>query len=182
MCSAAGSNAARLAEQARRWRPAVVALADESRLSELREGLGSLPTTVLGGQEGIEEVAAWPTVDTTVVAAVGFAGVRPTLAAVAAGKRVALANKESLVTAGAVIMPRVRESGVGLAPIDSEHSAIWQCLRAGRPEEVERLILTASGGPFRERPVSTFASITPKEALAHPTWKMGPRITIDSAT
>lgn len=179
---AAGSNAARLAEQTKRWRPEVVALADETRLSELRERLGRFPVTVLGGREGVEEVAAWPTADTTVVAAVGFAGVRPTLAAAAAGKRIALANKESLVTAGAVIMPWVRERGVSLAPIDSEHSAIWQCLRAGGPEEVERLILTASGGPFRQRPVSTFASITPEEALAHPTWKMGPRISIDSAT
>ena len=137
---------------------------------------------ILAGSEGIDAVAAWPSTDVTVIATVGFSGVRPTLAAIEAGKQVALANTETLVAAGAVVMPLARRRCVTISPIDSEHSAIWQCLRAGAQHEVKRLILTASGGPFRLRPLATFDTITPTEALAHPTWTMGPRITIDSAT
>ncbi|MEW5701455.1 MAG: 1-deoxy-D-xylulose-5-phosphate reductoisomerase [Candidatus Zixiibacteriota bacterium] len=180
---AAGRNVARLAEQAERYRPEAVAVADAKCVDELRARLrGKLATEILAGGEGIAAIAAWTGVATVVVAVVGFAGVRPTLAAITAGKNVALANKETLVAAGAVVMPLARKHGAAISPIDSEHSAIWQCLRAGRREEVRRLILTASGGPFRTRPLSTFGQITPDEALAHPTWSMGPRITIDSAT
>jgi 1-deoxy-D-xylulose-5-phosphate reductoisomerase len=179
---AAGRNVVRLAEQARKWRPEVVCAADESVLSELNLGLADQPCKVLSGQAGVARVASWDSADTAVIAAVGFAGVRPTLAAIESRKRVALANKETLVAAGAVVMPKVAAHQVNLLPIDSEHSAICQCLRAGIESEVERIILTASGGPFRTRPVDTFSEITPSEALAHPTWDMGRRITIDSAT
>jgi 1-deoxy-D-xylulose-5-phosphate reductoisomerase len=178
----AGTNAAGLVALARRWEPEAVCIADPAGLPNLKEGLRGSSCKILSGPEGLEEIAAWPSADTTVVAVVGFAGVRPTLAAIAAGKKIALANKETLVAAGALVMARAREHGVSLVPIDSEHSAIWQCLRAGEEREVKRLILTASGGPFRHRPVDTFDTITPAEALAHPTWKMGPRITVDSAT
>ncbi|HUU46287.1 MAG TPA: 1-deoxy-D-xylulose-5-phosphate reductoisomerase [Acidobacteriota bacterium] len=179
---AAGTNASLLAEQAQRWRPEVVALADAAGLERLRQGLSGTSCEVLAGPEGLAELAGWPSADTAVIATVGFSGVRPTLAAIEARKRVALANKETLVTAGSIVMPLAEARGVDLVPIDSEHSAIAQCLRAGGDHEVERLILTASGGPFRTRSPETFGDITPEEALAHPTWRMGPRITIDSAT
>jgi len=179
---AAGRNTARLAEQVRRYHPDVVAIAAPSGVTELQARLGGMGVEILAGSDGVEAVAAWPSADTTVIAVVGFAGVFPTLAAIRAGKSIALANKETLVAAGAVVMPLAKEHGVTIAPIDSEHSAIWQCLRAGRRSEVKRLILTASGGPFRTRPLSIFGDITPADALAHPTWSMGPRITVDSAT
>jgi len=179
---ATGSNWQRLAEQARRYNPAVVGLDDPAGAESLRSALSGYPGAILTGPGAVEEVAAWPEVETAVVAIVGFSGVRPTLAAIRAGHHIALANKETLVAAGSLVTGEARRAGVAIAPIDSEHSAIWQCLRAGQASEVRRLILTASGGPFRKRPLSTFAEITPEEALAHPTWKMGSRITIDSAT
>ncbi len=170
---ATGRNLTRLTQQKLRYHPEITAMAisDGSQLEDVSLGASAL-----------EEVAAWKNADVTVIASVGFTGVRPTLAAIAAGKKIALANKETLVAAGAVVVPAAAKAGVPIAPIDSEHSAIWQCLRAGERGEVKRLILTASGGPFRARPLDTFDRITPSEALAHPTWKMGPRITIDSAT
>jgi 1-deoxy-D-xylulose-5-phosphate reductoisomerase len=180
---ASGHDAEALAKLARRYEPEVVAIADSHALDRLRADLSATASTqVLGGDDGLRTVAAWDSADVTVVAAVGFAGVHPTMAAINAGKSIALANKETLVAAGAVVMPLARARGITLAPIDSEHAGLWQCLRAGRIEEVRRLILTASGGPFRTRPLSEFAAITPAEALTHPTWRMGPRITIDSAT
>lgn len=170
---ATGRNLKRLQVQQSRYRPEITAIAqDES----------SCPADMKCGVAAIHEVAAWPNADIVVIASVGFTGVRPTLAAIESGKRIALANKETLVAAGAVVVPAARRAGVSIAPIDSEHSAIWQCLRAGARGEVKRLILTASGGPFRSRPIDSFERITPSEALAHPTWKMGPRITVDSAT
>ncbi|HWO57831.1 MAG TPA: 1-deoxy-D-xylulose-5-phosphate reductoisomerase [bacterium] len=168
-----GRNLARLSEQVARYRPEIAAISQST---------GDLPPGVRAGDQAIREAAAWPTADVAVIAAVGFAGVRPTLAAITAGKRIALANKETLVAAGAVVMPEARRHHAAIVPIDSEHSAIWQCLQTGARSEVRRLILTASGGPFRTRPLATFGRITPAEALAHPTWSMGPRITIDSAT
>lgn len=170
---ATGQNLRRLQEQCAKYRPEICAIAQV----DSTESAG-----VNQGSEAVGEVAAWPSADVVVIASVGFTGVRPTLAAIAARKRIALANKETLVAAGAVVMPIARRAGASIAPIDSEHSAIWQCLRAGERGEVKRLILTASGGPFRTRPIETFDQITPAEALAHPTWKMGPRITVDSAT
>ncbi len=170
---ATGRNLNRLQEQQSRYRPEITAIAQAE---------SHCPADVRCGIGAVHEVASWPSADVVVIASVGFTGVRPTLAAIAAGKRIALANKETLVAAGAVVVPAALRAGVSIAPIDSEHSAIWQCLRAGDRGEVKRLILTASGGPFRSRPIDTFDRITPTEALAHPTWKMGPRITIDSAT
>lgn len=160
----------------------MVGLADGSLAGRLKDALSGFPGRIITGDRALEEVAAWPSLQTVIVAVVGFAGVRPTLAAIRAGHHIALANKETLVAAGALVMDAARRMAVSIAPIDSEHSAIWQCLRAGKPNEVRRLILTASGGPFRSRPLETFDTITPAEALAHPTWRMGSRITIDSAT
>lgn len=171
----AGSNVARLKEQCRQY--SVEALA-----------LDLIPPDLSFNPEGTtwvassRQVASWQHADVAVIAVVGFAGVRPTLAAIRAQKKIALANKETLVAAGALVVPEAKKARVEIAPIDSEHSAIAQCLRAGEKREVQRLILTASGGPFRTRPLQTFDSITPAEALAHPTWRMGPRITVDSAT
>lgn len=170
---AAGRNLSRLLAQREKYRPEATAIAQPG---------SACPPEVRCGVAAVEEVAAWPSVDIAVIASVGFTGVRPTLAAIGAGKKIALANKETLVAAGAVVVPAARRAGAVIAPIDSEHSAIWQCLRAGDRGEVRKLILTASGGPFRSRPIETFGTITPSEALAHPTWKMGPRITVDSAT
>lgn len=179
---AASRNVEELAAQVRKYRPEIVALIDSTLAEALRSKLGDFPGRVVVGPDSHRDIATWPTIQTLVVATVGFAGAAPTLAAIDAGKNIALANKETLVAAGAIVMPRARARGVTIAPIDSEHSAIWQCLRAGACRDVRRVILTASGGPFRNRPLGTFESITPAEALSHPTWRMGPRITIDSAT
>lgn len=179
---AGGSNVELIVNQALKYRPELVAIADADAEDYLRSKLPRFAGTIITGHEALKAAATWPSARTVVVGVVGFAGVEPTLAAINAGKNIALANKETLVTAGAIVMAQAERQGVSVAPIDSEHSALWQCLRAGERREVRRLILTASGGPFRERPLSSFAAITPAEALAHPTWKMGPRITIDSAT
>ena len=179
---AAHSNAKLLAEQVARYKPEIVGLSDKRGEAALREGVGDWSGPIVIGDAAMTEVASHPSAQTAVIAVVGFAGVRPTLAAIGAGHKIALANKETLVTAGEPVMAAARSKGVDIVPIDSEHSAVWQCLRAGRHEEVRRIILTASGGPFRQRPLATFDTITPDDALAHPTWKMGPRITIDSAT
>ncbi|MGE5413173.1 MAG: 1-deoxy-D-xylulose-5-phosphate reductoisomerase [Syntrophomonadaceae bacterium] len=179
----AGRSIERLAEQAARFRPKLVAIdrpEDVSRLERLLPaGLGC---RVVPGREGLEEAACHPEADTVVGGLVGALGLRSAHAAVRAGKRLALANKEPLVVAGELILEEARRAGAELLPVDSEHSAIHQALRSGRPGEVARLVLTASGGPFRERRLETFDAITVEDALAHPTWKMGPKITIDSAT
>jgi len=179
---AAHTNAGRLAEQANKYRPAAVALTDESRLADLQTGLAGYSGEILSGPQALTDIAAIPEAGTAVVAVVGSAGYRPTLAAIESGKRICLANKETLVVAGSLITSAARKAGVEILPIDSEHSAIFQCLKSGQPQEVEKILLTGSGGPFRTRPRETFASITKTEALAHPNWKMGPKITIDSAT
>jgi 1-deoxy-D-xylulose-5-phosphate reductoisomerase len=180
---AAGRSIEKLAEQVARFRPELVAIdraEDVSRLERLLPA--GLPTRVVSGREGLDEAARHPRADVVVGGLVGALGLRSALAAVGEGKRLALANKEPLVVAGELILEEARRSGAELIPVDSEHSAIHQALRAGRPGEARRLVLTASGGPFRERRLDTFDAITVADALAHPTWKMGPKITIDSAT
>src|SRR5579863_2850763 len=182
---AAGSNLEAAFEQALRWRPRVVSMAAEADADALRarlkkEGLGEIE--VVHGAAGTVRVATHAEVDFVVSAIVGVAGLEATYEAVRAGKILGLANKECLVAAGELITAEARKKNVPLLPIDSEHNAVHQCMRGGRMEEVERVWLTASGGPFRNTPQSEFASITVEQALNHPTWKMGRRITIDSAT
>ena len=182
---AAGSNLDAAFEQARRWRPRVISMAAETDAGALRdrlkkEGLGQIE--IVHGAAGAVRVATHAEVDFVVSAIVGVAGLEATYEAVRAGKTLGLANKECLVAAGELITSEARKRGVALLPIDSEHNAVHQCMRGGRMEEVERVWLTASGGPFRNTPASEFASITVEQALNHPTWKMGKRITIDSAT
>lgn len=176
-------NVALLAEQAARLHPELAVVADESAARDLEERLGKHPgVQVLWGPEGYRAAAAHPEADMTVTAVVGAAGLLPTLAAIDAGKDIALANKETLVVAGSLVMQRAAARGVRLLPVDSEHSAIFQCLEGHPREGVERLLLTASGGPFRTLAAERFAAIRPADALHHPTWRMGAKITIDSAT
>jgi 1-deoxy-D-xylulose-5-phosphate reductoisomerase len=182
---AAGGNLESAFEQARRWKPRVISMAAEKDADALRsqlkkDGLGEIE--VVHGAAGAVRVATHPEVDFVVSAIVGVAGLEATYEAVRAGKTLGLANKECLVAAGELITAEARKRGVALLPIDSEHNAVHQCMRGGRMEEVARVWLTASGGPFRNTPESEFASITVEQALNHPTWKMGKRITIDSAT
>jgi len=187
---AAGSNIAVAAEQVARHSPKLVAVGTEAGARELCEAItkqrgrqkNSAQPEILFGAEGLERVATHPDVETVVSATVGVVGLPATYKAIEQGKHIALANKEVLVAAGEVVMAAVKRHGVALLPVDSEHNAIHQCLRAGEGREVKRLVLTASGGPFRKTPVSQLAKVTPKQALAHPNWKMGQRITIDSAT
>jgi 1-deoxy-D-xylulose-5-phosphate reductoisomerase len=179
---AAGRNVERLAEQVERYRPRVVSVADESSLEDLGRRVDLSGIRALVGEAGMVEVATHEEAATVVAAAVGAVGLVPTYRALEAGKDVALANKETLVMAGELMLARARETGARLLPIDSEHCALHQCLDGRGPDEVRRLLLTASGGPFRQRPRETFDRITREEALAHPTWNMGPKISIDSAT
>jgi len=178
----AGRNAGLLLEQARAFRPRVVALEDRAAAGELREALRGSGIEVLAGPEGVEECARWPSADVVLSAAGGSAGIRPTWAALQAGKRVALANKETLVAAGEVVRPLLSRTGARIIPVDSEHSAIFQCLEKVAPGEVSRIVLTASGGPFLGRRREELERVTPEEALAHPVWRMGREITVDSAT
>jgi 1-deoxy-D-xylulose-5-phosphate reductoisomerase len=182
---AAHSSVSLLAEQIAAFQPRVVTLMESSRVDDLarhcRERGIRLPE-ILTAEDGLRAIVSSPEVDVVVSGAVGAAGLLPTLAAVEAGKTVALANKESMVLAGELLRRTALRTGARIIPIDSEHSAIDQCLRSGRPEEVRRLILTASGGPFLHTPKEQLDRVTPEDALNHPTWRMGRRITIDSAT
>jgi len=185
VCLAAGSNLQAAFEQSIRWKPAVISMASEANADALRSQLraqGLNEIEVVHGSAGTVRVATHPEVDFVVSAIVGVAGLEATYEAVKAGKRVGLANKECLVAAGELITAEARQQGKPLLPIDSEHNAVHQCMRGGRLEEVHRVWLTASGGPFLNTPESEFSSITVQQALNHPTWKMGKRITIDSAT
>ncbi len=178
---AAGRNVDLLEEQARRYRPRLVAMGDIGAARELAQRLADLPTQVLAGEAGLLEAATMEA-DQVVVAMVGAAGLLPTLAAIRAGRQVALANKETLVIAGRIVTETARLHEVRIIPVDSEHSAIFQCLAGQRREDLAGIILTASGGPFRLTPAEDLARVTAKEALQHPNWSMGGKITIDSAT
>lgn len=182
---AAGRNLDAAFEQCRRWRPRVLSLAEEFSADTLRQRLQSAGITgieVVHGSAGTVYAATLPEVDLVVSAIVGVAGLEATYAAIAAGKTVGIANKECMVAAGEILMEEARRRNVALLPIDSEHNAIHQCMRGGQPQEVRSIWLTASGGPFRATPLDQFENITVAQALKHPTWVMGQRITIDSAT
>jgi len=178
---AAKSNAQKLAAAANEVRPEAVCLVDETQFDVLRRALEYEPR-ILSGEAGLLEIACLTNVDMVLVAIVGTGGLRPALAAIKAGKDLAVASKEILVMAGEIVMREARGKSVHVLPVDSEHNAIFQCLEGKQPADVRRIILTASGGPFRETPRTAFDSITPEQALKHPTWNMGPKITIDSAT
>jgi 1-deoxy-D-xylulose-5-phosphate reductoisomerase len=171
-----------LVKQARQFRPKLVAILDESLLPDLREALQDLPIEVMGGMAGVIEAARHPESDWLVSSLVGMAGLQPSLAALQAGKQLALANKETLVVAGELMMRTARSKGLAVLPIDSEHSALFQCFQGQPRERLERIILTASGGPFRKLPKEQLPELTAAQALKHPTWNMGAKITIDSAS
>lgn len=176
------SNTKLLEEQARKYRPKIVATADEEKYKSLKDSLSDTNITVLAGREGLFEVATEKEADTLLSSIVGFAGLEPTFKAIDAGKNIALANKETLVTAGKLFMDKVKEKGVRLMPVDSEHSAIFQCMLSNNNKAIKRILLTASGGPFFGKTKNELANVTLKDALKHPTWAMGAKITIDSAT
>ena len=178
---AANSNAEKLAAAANETRAQSVCLVDETKLDILTRELEYKPR-ILEGQEGLLEIARLTNAEMVLVAIVGTGGLRPALTAIEAGKDLAVASKEILVMAGEIVMHEARENGVNVLPVDSEHNAIFQCLEGKNSLDIRRIILTASGGPFRETPRTDFDSITPEQALKHPTWNMGPKITIDSAT
>lgn len=179
---ATGSNISLLEEQVRKFNPEVVSVFQEEQAAVLQKRLSDMPVTVMAGAEGLAALSAWPGIHVVIVAVVGFSGVMPTLGAIRAGKKVALANKETLVVAGDIVMEEARRFNTVILPIDSEHSAIFQCLQAGNAQELKQIILTASGGPFLGRKKEELAAVTPEETLRHPNWVMGPRISIDSAT
>ena len=178
----AHSNIDLLVEQAKRYRPEVVAIADERHYKTLREALDGLPIKVFAGADSICQIAAMSPIDTVVTAMVGYSGLLPTVRAIEAGKKIALANKETLVVAGELVTDLALRNRVDIVPIDSEHSAIFQCLVGENENSVEKLILTASGGAFRDTLKDDLRLATAADALRHPTWKMGAKITIDSAT
>jgi 1-deoxy-D-xylulose-5-phosphate reductoisomerase len=171
-----------LERQAREFLPRYVAIGKESLYKELKKALSGLNIRVGAGSEAVCEAASMQDADTVVNSIVGIAGLRPTLAALAAGKKLALANKEALIAGGALVMKTARENGAAVHTVDSEHSAIWQCLAAGRKKDVRGVILTASGGPFFGRTAAQLRGVTFEQALKHPNWSMGEKITIDCAT
>ncbi len=178
----AGSNIKLLGEQVKKFRPKLAVVKDEELSERLRKSIGPGPTEIIYGEEGYCEIATMDGADIVISSMVGSAGLRPTYAAIEAGKTVGLANKESLVVAGEVLTGAAKKSGSRILPIDSEHSAIFQALNGSPREEVKKLIITASGGPFRNTPAEELADVTVESALNHPTWKMGNKITIDSST
>ncbi|MDO4622455.1 MAG: 1-deoxy-D-xylulose-5-phosphate reductoisomerase [Eubacteriales bacterium] len=178
----AGHNVAMLEEQVREFHPRLAVVYDPAAAEDLKARIYDTETTVLSGMEGLLELAAMPESEILVTAIVGMIGIRPTLAAIEAGKDIALANKETLVTAGHLIMPLAKEKNVNILPVDSEHSAIFQCLHGENRKEIHKLLITASGGPFRGRKTGQLADVRPEDALKHPNWDMGAKITIDSAS
>lgn len=181
---AAGRNVELLAQQVRQFRPLIVAVFDADKLPELKAAIADLSPqpTLLAGQEGVIEVARCAEADVVVTGIVGCAGLLPTIAAIKAGKDIALANKETLIAGAPVVLPLVKQYGVKLLPADSEHSAIFQCLQGVPKDGLRRILLTASGGSFRDLPIEKLAQVTVADALKHPNWTMGRKITIDSAT
>lgn len=178
----AHSNAELLIEQAKKFKPNAVVITDESKYKEVKEALLMLPIKVFAGQKSLCEVVKWDNVDTVLGAILGFAGLHSILAAIDAGKRIALANKETLVVAGELVMQRAKEKNVAIVPVDSEHSALFQCLVGEDISKVEKMILTASGGPFLGRKPNYLVNVKASHALQHPNWSMGAKITIDSST
>ncbi len=178
----ANNSVERLAEQVREFRPQVVVIANEAKREALSELVGDVPVEICAGTEAICQVAASTEADIVLAAMVGFAGLRPTIKAIEAGRTIALANKETLVVAGELITRLSTEKGAPLLPVDSEHSAIFQCLAGERGNRIEKILLTASGGPFRTASADELRRVTPQQALRHPQWAMGAKITIDSAT
>lgn len=179
---AAGNNDELLEQQAKEFKPDIVAIWSEDKAKRLRDALSAFDIRVVSGMEGLLEVACADRAELVVTAIVGMIGIRPTICAINAGKDIALANKETLVTAGHIIMPLAKEKGVRILPVDSEHSAIFQCLHGEEDNRVSRILLTASGGPFRGKSREELEAVTPEQALKHPNWSMGKKITIDSAT
>lgn len=179
---AAGNNIERLEAQIREFAPKVVAVWSEERAKELADKVRDLDVKIVSGMEGLIEVSTLPEVEILVTAIVGMIGIRPTIAAITAGKHIALANKETLVTAGHIIMPLAKEHGVSILPVDSEHSAIFQSLQGNESNRIEKILLTASGGPFRGKNAEDLAEMKVEDALKHPNWSMGRKITIDSST
>lgn len=180
--SANGSNSALLEEQIRQFRVKLCAVKDENAAKSLRIALADTDCKIVSGSDAAEEAAAFGDADTVLNSIIGFAGLKPTLSAIAAGKNIAIANKETLVAAGSIVMAAVKERGVRLLPVDSEHCAIHQCIGKNAPNEIDRLILTASGGPFFGKTRDELIDMPPEAALKHPNWSMGRKITIDSAT
>ena len=178
----AGRNIAKLEEQVREFSPKLVAVWDEKASEELKTKIQDTDTKVVSGMEGLLELAAMPETEILVTAIVGMLGIRPTVEAIRAGKDIALANKETLVTAGHLIMPMAKEYGVRILPVDSEHSAIFQALNGEEHKEIHKLLITASGGPFRGKKRAELANVTLEDTLKHPNWVMGQKITVDSAT
>lgn len=179
---AAGTNVTLMEAQMREFKPEVVVMWSEKAAAELRICTADLKIPVLSGMEGLLEVSVWDNMDILVTALVGMIGIRPTIAAIKAGKDIALANKETLVTAGHIIMPLAKEYGVSILPVDSEHSAIFQSMQGEKKEQVSKILLTASGGPFRGKKTEELRTMKVEDALKHPNWSMGRKITIDSAT
>jgi 1-deoxy-D-xylulose-5-phosphate reductoisomerase len=179
---AAGRNIDLLERQIREFQPAIAAVYDEGKAAELKIRVKDTNTKIVWGMDGLLDVASEPKSSIVVTAIVGMIGIRPTIAAMKAGKDIALANKETLVTAGHIIMPMAKELGVHIYPVDSEHSAIFQCLQGGKKEDLDSLIITASGGPFRKKSTEDLKGVRVEDALKHPNWSMGQKITIDSAT
>lgn len=179
---AAGSNIEMLEAQAREFKPELICVYDENKAKELKNKIKDLNIKVTSGMDGLIEAATIESADTVLTAVVGMIGVRPTIAAIESHKTIALANKETLVTAGHIIMKLARENGVSILPVDSEHSAIFQSLQGNKKSQVSKIILTASGGPFRNTPIDDLKNVTVEDALKHPNWSMGKKITIDSAT
>ncbi|KPL24791.1 MAG: 1-deoxy-D-xylulose 5-phosphate reductoisomerase [Phycisphaerae bacterium SM1_79] len=178
----AHSNVQLLAEQARQYKPRFIAITNPDYAEQLGELVGDLEAEILAGPGGLTAIAELQKVDTVLTAVVGAAGLSAALAAARKGKRIAVANKEPLVIAGELLVKEAKKNGGTILPVDSEHSAVFQAMRSGSPEEVNKIILTASGGPFREASVEDIRNVTLEQALAHPVWAMGPKITVDSAT
>lgn len=175
----ANRNVALLAQQVKKFKPRLVAVADEEKAEQLKQ---QVPIPVWAGKRAVEELVTMAEIDVVLNALVGFSGLKPTLLALEHGKDIALANKEALVVGGELLKKKTTEKDVKLLPVDSEHSAIFQCLQAGKPDEVAKIYLTASGGAFLNTPLHQLKYVTPEQALKHPNWQMGPKITIDSAT